>query len=84
MNQLNPGYHLSKNKITLKPSFDSGKIVSVRKYHNPYNLVKFFCKNFTISTLDDQVPNALPLYYDKAIKNESVFTPSPGGLAQKK
>jgi hypothetical protein len=63
MNQLNPGYHLSKNKITLKPSFDSGKIVSVRKYHNPYNLVKSFYENFTILSF--------LLYYGKAIKNES-------------
>jgi hypothetical protein len=69
MNQLNPGYHLAKNKILKKPCFYSAKIISMRKYHNAPTLVNTLCKNFTILLFS--------LYHAKAIKQESENDQNP-------
>jgi hypothetical protein len=79
MNQHIPGNHLNKIEILKKVCFVSGKIKVMAIYHKPFNLVKCFVKNFTISTLEVRLPNAFILYYGKAIKNESILTPPLGG-----
>ena len=79
MNQHIPGNHLVKIEIPKKVCFVSGKIKVMTIYHKPYNLVKRFVKNFTISTLEVRLPNAFILYNGKAIKHESILTPPLGG-----
>jgi hypothetical protein len=69
----------NQNQIATNTVYRIGKIISMTIYHKPFNLVKRFVKNFTISTLEVRLPNAFILYNGKAIKNESILTPPLGG-----
>jgi hypothetical protein len=67
------------NQIATITISRSVKIIDMAIYHKPFNLVKRFEKNFTISTLKARLPNAFTLYHSKAIKNKSILTPLPRG-----
>jgi len=69
----------TRSTITEMANINRVKIIDMTIYHKPFNLVKRFVKNFTISTLGNRLPNAFILYYGKAIKNESILTPPLGG-----
>ena len=66
MNQLNPGYHLTKIEITPNATFYRVKIIDMAIYHNLDHLVNTFCDNFTILCFS--------LYHAKAINHKSKTT----------